>query len=56
MPHNRAESVRVVYVASEDGYQELWSVECDVHGCVSVHGDGFEAWLAKRDHEHGQAA
>jgi hypothetical protein len=46
-----AEFVRVIYVASEDGYQELWFVECDQHGSVSLHGDGRESWLAMRAHE-----
>lgn len=45
------EPVRVDYCASDDGYQELWTVRCLEHGRVSIHGDGLEAWQAKRQHD-----
>ena len=51
LTNTAADFVTVAYSQSEDGFQQLWVVECAEHGSVGLYGTGEEAWAAKRDHE-----
>jgi hypothetical protein len=42
--------ITIWHVASNDGYQQLWGVECSQHGTVNLYGDPDEAREAKRQH------